>query len=90
MCHTRYGGPRTLSRIMDANRDSVFVKKALSLAVPKIRGVWSPLALSLRPPDSMPISKLALHFAVNFDILVRRCFASDETDTSLQLVDERG
>jgi len=26
----------------------------------------------------------------NFDILVRRCFAFDETDTSLQLVDERG
>ena len=26
----------------------------------------------------------------NFGILVRRCFAFDDTDTSLQLVDDRG
>ena len=52
-----------------------------------------PLVLSLRPPDSdspVLILKFALLFAANFDILVRRCFAFDETDTSLQLVDERG
>lgn len=31
-----------------------------------------------------------LFFAANFGILVRRCFAFDDSDTSLQLVDDRG
>jgi hypothetical protein len=31
-----------------------------------------------------------LVLSANFDILVRRCFAFDETETSLQLVDDRG
>jgi hypothetical protein len=31
-----------------------------------------------------------LDFLAEFDILVRRCFAFDETETSIQLVDDRG
>ena len=33
---------------------------------------------------------MMLIFSANFGILVRRCFAFDETETSVQLVDERG
>jgi hypothetical protein len=45
---------------------------------------------SLRVIAKLDIIFVTIDVSAEFDILVRRCFAFDETETSLQLVDDRG
>ena len=48
------------------------------------------IVISVRNNSQHPKTYPEYFFPDNFDIQMRRCFAFDETDTKLQLVDNRG